>query len=591
MGPSIAGNDKVSPLALHCWEAIQKQGSLDVAALQPILGRDITEAAIARAMQELWARLYIFPILGATGQPARWELIYRRFPQQVASGASTGHAEAHSAMVSLYLHSAVAAMEDEIIAFLSPLTAQSKLREVIRGLGSMRQLDIIDIDGRSHVCLQGGLLPETMTQLSEQQLEVPLAPEASAIADRESEIQIEAAPQRPWRLRPQGKMSERRQRPDGPKKFAPKEFRPKRFAAGSARGEGAAPKRFEFGERAKRREKFNETASGFPDQGKSPSQKSGSKPYGFKPAGSRPWPLKGTAPEDRTSKSWNTRGPGGRGASGPGSQDRSERTRDHGGQGRSKRLENRGPGSGAPPSGGKPYGPKPSGFRSAGTKPGAFQSAGNKPMGSKPWASRVAGGEGRSKYTPRERGENAAGERPRRWEKPGGLDPAKPAGRKPSGHTASGFKSAGAKSGEARTAGPKSFRGKSAGPKPWASRDPASGAASRIGAARSYAARTAEGARSGDRTKPYVKSGSTKPGFSKSGFSKSNFSKGSGKRAFSDIGNAGERPRQRERTTPDAGEHGAKPFWAKNPRSAKGSAAGPRGNRPKGKKKSGRERQ
>lgn len=637
-GPSTAGNDKVSPLALHCWQAIQKEGPLDVAALQPILGRDITEAAIARGLQELWARLYIFPILNATGQPARWELTSRRFPQQVASGASTGHAEAHSAMVSLYLHSAVAATEDEIVAFLSPVTTQSKLREVIRGLGSMRQLDIIDIDGRSHVCLQGGLLPEMVAQLSEEQLGASLAPEASAIADRGPEIQIEAAPQelyRPWRPRPQGETSEHRQGPDGPKRFAPKKFvsrkfPKKKFAAGNTTGEGAGPKRFEFrasgdrvrgssggygrgqseerssrpgfggsrmdasgkpatrglGERARRWEKSGETAGGASSEGKSFSPRSGFKPSvsnssGFNPAGSRPRASKGAAHEDRPSKPWSQRGAGDAGASGFSTRDRRERTRDDG-KARPKRWENKGTATDRRISGSKPQGSKSSGFKS-----GGFKSSGYKPAGSKPWAaSRAANGEGTSDYRARGRGEGPTGERPGRWGKPVGSDRAKPAGRKPSGYTASGFKSAGTKSGDARIAGPKSFGGKPAGAKTWASKGPASGASSRVGSARSYAARTAEGAESRERAKPYGKSGSVKAGFSKPGFSK-----GSGKRASSDANTTGDRPKLRERTGSASGDQGgAKPFWAKNPRGGKGSTAGSRTNRPKGKKKSGKDR-
>ncbi len=195
-GPSTVGNNKVSPLALHCWEAIGEHGALDVGALQPILGRDITEAAIARALQELWVGMYVFPILSASGGPAKWDLLTRRFPQQVAAGASTGQAESQSAMVSLYLHAVVAAAEEEVLAFLSPLAPQSKLREVIRGLGSMRQLDMIDIGGRAHVCLQGGLLPEMVAQLSEEQLGVSpeeARPDAAGVFEGGIEIEREPA--------------------------------------------------------------------------------------------------------------------------------------------------------------------------------------------------------------------------------------------------------------------------------------------------------------------------------------------------------------------------------------------------------------
>ncbi len=198
-GPLTVGNDKVTPLSLHCWQAMEQQGPLDVAALQPILGRDITEAAISRALQELWSGMYIFPMLRAGGEPAQWELMFRRFPKPVAGGASTGHAEAQSAVISLYLQASVAAREEEILAFLSPLAAQSKLREVIRGLGSMRQLDILDIGGRAHVALQGGLLPEMVAQLSEAQFGAQAAPpetqgepEIAMEAEIESEAEIGA---------------------------------------------------------------------------------------------------------------------------------------------------------------------------------------------------------------------------------------------------------------------------------------------------------------------------------------------------------------------------------------------------------------
>ncbi|MGC1918883.1 MAG: hypothetical protein WA682_03275, partial [Acidobacteriaceae bacterium] len=259
-GPLTVGNEKVTPLSLHCWQAIEQQGPLDVAALQPILGRDITEAAVARALQELWSAMYIFPILRAAGQPAQWELMYRRFPKPVAAGASTGHAEAQSAMISLYLQAVVGAREEEILSFLSPLAPQSKLREVIRGLGSMRQLDILDIGGRAHVALQGGLLPEMVTQLSEEFLAAtPVAeaivgePEIAMEAEVESEaeidmdsgieidsgIQIEAVPpekQRAWRSQPleEADMAA----PSTIKKFIPKKLadRPARSGAAASGG-------------------------------------------------------------------------------------------------------------------------------------------------------------------------------------------------------------------------------------------------------------------------------------------------------------------------------------------------------------------
>lgn len=590
--PSTVGNEKVTPLALHCWEAIQQQGLLDVPALQPILGRDITEAAIARALQELWTGLYIFPILSVTGKPAQWELLSRRFPEQVAAGANTGHAEAQSAMVSLYLHAAVAATEEEVFAFLSPLAAQSKLREVVRGLGSMRQLDIIDIGGRSHVCLQGGLLPEMVAQLSEEQLGATPA---------ESEIEIEAAsqesgrqherdfagePQRPWRPRPQGDSQEPGEpKRFSPKKFVPKQFAPRKFAAGSSAPGDSAPKRFAIrasGDRAR----------------------SGSGGYGRGRSEERGGPRSGTGSTSRFSAS------GAGGAYPPRPRSFAPRDGETPGEGRpprldaagkpatrglgerAKRWEKSGEGAGGRPSGGKSFAPRSSGFQPSGFKSPGFKSSGFKPAGAKPWVSkgasfkggaskpwtpRASTGAGASGFAARERGEQGEGEHPKRWEKSGPGAGARSTARKPSGFTSSGFKSAGAKSVDSRSKGPKSFGGKSfgakpAGSKPWASK----GASSRVGSARSYAARTTDGATARRESKTFGKAGTAKPWT---------------KRVSADRGEAGDKPKRRERTDSSAGEKGgAKPFWSKNPRGGKGSAAGSRSNRPKGKKKAGKKK-
>lgn len=228
--PPTAGNDKVTPLALHCWQAIQQQGSLDQPGLQQILGQDITQPAILRALQDLWSGMYAFPVIVSNSSPAKWDLLSRRFPQQVAAGANMGHAEAQSAMVSLYLHAAVSAPEDEVLTALAPFTSQSKLREVLRGLGSMRQLDIVDIGGRAHVCLQGGLLPETVARLSDAQLPAPEIELETATsdsnADKSSAARV-AGPDNPQGVRVDPPLHVNASAAEG--KFSPKKFTPKKF--------------------------------------------------------------------------------------------------------------------------------------------------------------------------------------------------------------------------------------------------------------------------------------------------------------------------------------------------------------------------
>ncbi len=544
--PSTVGNEKVTPLALHCWQAIKEHGPLDLPGLQSILGRDMTEAAIARGLQELWAGLYACPIASANGQPAQWEMLSRRFPQQVAAGAGTGHAESLSAMVSLYLYAVVAATEEEILAFLSPLAAQSKLREVIRGLGSMRQLDMIDVGGRAHLSLQGGLLPEMVAQLSEEQL-VSTPIETGA---RDGGIEIERAT--PHALRPEYRDSGEHG------KFVPKKFVPRKFVPRDSGGHASAPKRFNIhasgrrageerdsqfsrprsapgstgrpgrfgsgtretrnpddrktaargpGERARRWEKSSERP-GSSSTDRTFAPKSTFKSSGFKPAGSKPWARKGAPPRSESTKPWTSRASFGSGA-----------PAQHGGdqEARPKRWAKPGSGSSAAPAGGRPYGTKSSGFQSGGPRP---------------W-DRKAGASGSA--------EAGRKERPKRWAKSAPGAEARPASRKPYAAKPSGFKSG--------------------GEKPWISR----GAESRVGSARSYAARTGD------------KPSGPKPWAARS----------------AKTGDEGQRPPRRDGSEGRGGakpneKSGAKPFWTKNPRGGKGSATASRTNRPRGGKFGGK---
>jgi hypothetical protein len=511
-GPLTVGNEKVTPLALHCWQAIEQQGPLDVAALQPILGRDITEAAIARALQELWSAMYIFPILRAASEPARWELTFRRFPKPVAAGASTGHAEAQSAMISLYLQASVAAREEEILSFLSPLAPQSKLREVMRGLGSMRQLDILDIGGRAHVALQGGLLAEMVTQLSEEFLAVP--PTADAIAgepeiameaeieseaeidmnsgiDMDSGIQIEAVPpasQRPWRSQPleEPEMAA----PSAIKKFTPKKFVPRpassrpyergKFAARSD-GPDRPPRRpFSGGSRSgsggfsrpaggyvPRSGRIAASADGRPDANRPRPSGPGQSGSGGAGSGRSGPPRFGRDRDSRPS-----RGPFSRGGAKLSSKPQERKgyaAKGHGMGERARRWEKAGeapeaPASGRPSFAAKSQGFKPSGSKFRGAKPFGAKAPGSKFGRPKPWQSRSSAGEG---------GED----RPKPWKKFAGAgDSRSDAGggaRKPYAAKSGGFKPRGARPWAAKSGdgefSPRARAPREAGdrPKPW----------------------------------------------------------------------------------------------------------------------------
>jgi 23S rRNA pseudouridine2605 synthase len=153
--PATAGAVKVSPLALAAYEILSAKVTLTAYDLTTQLGKEVTEAAVLRALTELWSQLRVIPVPQPDGSPTLWELTSSRFTKQIKAGANAGQPSALSALISLYLAQALSATEDEIETFLSPLAPRSRVRDVIHALLSARQLETIVIDGKTLLHVAG----------------------------------------------------------------------------------------------------------------------------------------------------------------------------------------------------------------------------------------------------------------------------------------------------------------------------------------------------------------------------------------------------------------------------------------------------
>ncbi|HET6169894.1 MAG TPA: hypothetical protein VFE01_06920 [Terracidiphilus sp.] len=162
--PQLTGSRQVSPLAVQAYKLLEA-GDLTIAQLKQSLGREVSEAAVIRAITELWQQLRIIPVVPALGQPARWQLLRTRFQRAIAEGASTSQVTAISVLASIYLQAVIAASMEEVELFLAPLTARSKVREVLRGLLATRQVHTISMGHSPHFYV-AGTLPEFATESS-----------------------------------------------------------------------------------------------------------------------------------------------------------------------------------------------------------------------------------------------------------------------------------------------------------------------------------------------------------------------------------------------------------------------------------------
>lgn len=181
--PASAGGRHVSPLILELWSLLERSGPMTAAAARETLGRELTESAVLRALDELWQRLRAIPTLQTGGQPAVWELLKHRHSKALATGSGTSQVTAISLLVSTYLQSVYAASSEEIEIFLSPLVSRSRIREAVRGLSATRQIQSLSMESQTYYFLEGGLpefAPAAESQAAEPARQWPAAQEVAA---------------------------------------------------------------------------------------------------------------------------------------------------------------------------------------------------------------------------------------------------------------------------------------------------------------------------------------------------------------------------------------------------------------------------
>jgi 23S rRNA pseudouridine2605 synthase len=208
----------IAPIVLRTWEALDKQGAQTAVELRELLGRELTEAAVLRALIELWTTLRAAPAYTA-GQPTRWSLLKDRYAPQLATAANTAQPTALSALLSIYLRSAVAATGEEAEIFLSPLTARSRIRDVVHGMTAARQFGTMSVGTHTLLFVEGSLpdhLPET----------VP-APAAESVTGPSAEGAAEPTPASPQQDRARREAIRKYSRDDNKGARPPRrEFRP-----------------------------------------------------------------------------------------------------------------------------------------------------------------------------------------------------------------------------------------------------------------------------------------------------------------------------------------------------------------------------
>ena len=188
--PATSGPVKVSPLALNTFTLLTERITMSAYDLATQLGKEVTETAVLRALNELWSHLRVLPIPQSDGAATLWELTSSRFTKQMKAGANAGQPSALSALTTLYLGQAIVATEEEIETFLSPLAARSRIRDVVHALMAARQLETIAVEGKTVLHVNGDLPPFLAPAVPEAAEGTTPAEATEASAEAETEARI-----------------------------------------------------------------------------------------------------------------------------------------------------------------------------------------------------------------------------------------------------------------------------------------------------------------------------------------------------------------------------------------------------------------
>jgi hypothetical protein len=146
--PKATTRSGYSPLAVDAFLLIQKHGPISKQRLQASLGKAISEAALDRALNELWAKLRITRVDYNQDEGVFWDVLFRWSPAAVKEGMHVSVAEALTALVSKYVDCVRAVTQEDVENFFSTLVGRARVREAVNALQAARELGFVHVGGK-----------------------------------------------------------------------------------------------------------------------------------------------------------------------------------------------------------------------------------------------------------------------------------------------------------------------------------------------------------------------------------------------------------------------------------------------------------
>ena len=147
--PKPGTRSEYSPLARDVFTALQKHGAMSKQKLAERLGGSLSDAALDRALHDLWSRLRITRVDHRPEEGTFWDVLFRWSPDVVRQGVEISVPAALSALVSKYVDAVIAAEPSEVEEFFSNMVSRAKVRDAINALLAAREFTMIHVGNRS----------------------------------------------------------------------------------------------------------------------------------------------------------------------------------------------------------------------------------------------------------------------------------------------------------------------------------------------------------------------------------------------------------------------------------------------------------
>jgi hypothetical protein len=147
--PKPGTRSEYSQLARDVFNTINKHGAMSKVQLHDKLGGALSDAALDRALNDLWTKLRITRVDYRQDEGTFWDVLYRWSPEAVKQGVEISIPEALSALVSKYVESMIAVEPAEAEDFFSQLVSRAKVRDAVNALLAARELALTHVGNKS----------------------------------------------------------------------------------------------------------------------------------------------------------------------------------------------------------------------------------------------------------------------------------------------------------------------------------------------------------------------------------------------------------------------------------------------------------